>query len=249
MWLERYLSTSDKEEKITALSKELDKTPAKELAATAIRAAIDALPFVGGPISTLVEELIPNWKLQRLQRFVAALRVDLESLGSKIDVECLRKEEFGYLFEKTFRGVIMNYQAEKLDALKNILLNSMIATDVKQELKEYLLSVLENLSSLHMRFIALLEAPSEFYKSKGLQDGSAVLGGSLIQEMRKCFPELDDNTIRAVWSDLYNYGIVNTQANVLGAMISSTGSKALEGRLSEFGRLLTRFIRSPSGPT
>jgi hypothetical protein len=60
------------------------------------------------------------------------------------------------------------------------------------------------------------------------------------------FPELADGTMRAVWNDLYNYGIVSVTPNLLGAGISPIGSEALVGQLSEFGKLLVDFIGSPS---
>jgi hypothetical protein len=239
------MSASERDQKITAIVKKLDKTPAKEHIPTLLRAAIEAIPCVGGTFSTLIEELIPNWKMERLQRFVAELAVDLESLAGNIDLGYLRREEFGYLFEETFRIVLFEYREEKLAAFRNILLNSMVRTDVKQELKEYLFSTVRDLGSLHMRFIALLENPREFYGARGVRDDASAIGGSIIEELRRCFPELDDPTIRAVWNDLRNSEIVSMEARNLGAMISSSGSKALEGHLTEFGRLLTSFIRSP----
>jgi hypothetical protein len=237
------LSDSDREETIVAISKQLDETSAGQMAATNLRAVIAMIPFVGGAFSTLATELIPNWKLQRLNRFVAALKVDLEALGNRIDIQYLKKEEFGYILEKTFRAVVLNYQDEKLGALRNVLLNSMVRTDIKQDVKEYLLHLTESLDTLHMRFLALLRNPSEYYRNKQLQDNPH---GSMMTELRKCFPELADGTMRAVWNDLYNYGIVSVTPNLLGAGISPIGSEALVGRLSEFGKLLVDFIGSPS---
>jgi hypothetical protein len=238
------LSESDKEGKITAIAKQLDETPVEQMAATNLRAVIAIIPFVGGAFSTLATELIPNWKLQRLNRFVAALKVDLESLGARIDAEYLGKEEFGYVFEKTFRAVVLNYQDEKLEALRNVLLNSMLRVDMKQDLKEYLLHLTESLGILHMRFLALLRDPSEYYRDKNLPDNPY---GSMMTELHKCFPELADGAIRAVWNDLYNYGILNTESKVLGVgAASSPGCQVLNGRLSDFGNLLLSFITKPS---
>lgn len=199
---------------------------------------------MGGALNTLATELIPNWKMERLHRFVAALKVDLDTLGSKIDAEYLKREEFGHIFERTFRAVVLNYQSEKLDALKNALLSSMVRADIKQDMKEYLLHIIESLDTLHMRFLALLQNPTQYYLRKAIPDADGF-GGSMMGELCRCFSDLNDGTIRAVWNDLYNYGIVSAAPNNLGVMISSTGSRALVGQLSEFGKLVVSFAMQP----
>jgi hypothetical protein len=240
------MTDSDRESKVAAIVQKLDKTSGSDILATAFRAAVDAIPIVGGSLSTLVDQMIPDWKLKRLLTFVAELALDIESLQDKLDKDYIKTEEFGYIFEQTFRAVLQEHQNEKLQALKNVLLNSMVRKDVNQEMKEYMLNTLRKLDSIHMRFIGLLDNPAAYYKTKALSDGSPIPGGSMINEMRRCFPELNESVIRAVWNDLFTYGITNTDANSLGGMISTSGSKALESRLSQFGRLLVDFAKSPA---
>jgi uncharacterized protein YfbU (UPF0304 family) len=241
------MTESDRESKVAAIVQKLDKTPGHELAATAIRAAVDVIPIVGGSLSTLIEQMIPDWKFKRLSTFVAYLSVDIESVKERIQLDYLKKEEFGFLFEQTFRAVLENYQVEKLDALKNVLVNSMVSADVNQEMKEYILGLVGRLESLHMRFVSLLEDPTNYYKTHGVQDeiSQVVIGGSRMQELRKCFTAMTDESIRAVWNDLYNYALVSIDARNLGVMISDRGSRALTGLLTEFGKLFVRFIRLP----
>jgi hypothetical protein len=240
------MSQTDRESKVAAIVQKLGNTPGKELATTAIRAAVDAIPIVGGSLSTLIEQMIPEWRFKRLLTFVAELSVDIEACKDRIRLDYLSKEQFGFLFEQTFRAVLENYQVEKLEALRNILVNSMVSSDVNQEMKEYMLGLVGRLGSLHMRFVSLLEDPPDYYRSHEVEDNSSQLvGGSIMQELRKCFMTMTDDTIRAVWNDLYNYALVNTEARNLGAMISARGSRALEGRLTEFGRIFVRFVRSP----
>jgi hypothetical protein len=67
------LSDSDREKKIVKISKQLGETTPEQMAATNLRAVIALIPFVGGALNTLATELIPNWKMDRLYRFVGAL--------------------------------------------------------------------------------------------------------------------------------------------------------------------------------
>jgi hypothetical protein len=173
--------------------------------------------------------------------------VNLDRLGSKVDAEYLKREEFGHIFERTFRAVALNYQTEKLDALKNALLSSMVRTDIRQDMKEYLLHLIETFDSLHMRFLVLLRNPAEYYRREKIPDPSPSSYGSVMAELRRCLPDLGDGSIHAVWNDLYNYGIVNTDPNDLKAHAYSSpvGSEALVGRLSEFGKLVVSFAMQP----
>lgn len=241
------MSDSDREEKIVKISKQLGETTPEQMAATNLRAVIALIPFVGGALNTLATELIPNWKMDRLYRFVGALKVNLDRLGSKVDAEYLKREEFGHIFERTFRAVALNYQTEKLDALKNALLSSMVRTDIRQDMKEYLLHLIETFDSLHMRFLVLLRNPAEYYRREKIPDPSPSSYGSVMAELRRCLPDLGDGSIHAVWNDLYNYGIVNTDPNDLKAHAYSSpvGSEALVGRLSEFGKLVVSFAMQP----
>jgi hypothetical protein len=125
------MPNSNREREIAELSKQLDEVPEGQTAKTSLLAVLELIPTLGGFIATLANDLIPDWKLRRLHRFVATLSLDLNDLKERIDVDTLKKEEFGYMFEKTFRAVALNYQTEKLDALRNALLNSMIETDIR----------------------------------------------------------------------------------------------------------------------
>jgi hypothetical protein len=238
------MSDSDRERKIEEMSKQLDEVPEGQIAKTNLLAVLELIPTLGGFIATLANDLIPDWKLRRLNKFVATLSIDLNDLKNRIDVDSLKREEFGYMFEKTFRAVALNYQVEKLDALRNALLNSMIETDIRQDVKEYLLHLAESMDTLHIRFLSLLRNPSEYYKNKHVPDNPY---GSMLTELRKCFPELSDGASQAIWNDLHSYGILNTEPQYLGALAaSSPGCEVLDGRLTEFGNLFLRFITKPS---
>jgi hypothetical protein len=67
---------------------------------------------------------------------------------------------------------MLNYQVEKLDALRNILLNSMFRTDIEQEVKEYLLNVVENLTNLHIRLVRIAVQFASLRRSKSLDQSA-----------------------------------------------------------------------------
>ena len=51
----------------------------------------------------------------------------------------LSTDEFAFIFERSFRDAAENYQHERLDAFRGILVNAATRNDIKQEDKEYFL--------------------------------------------------------------------------------------------------------------
>jgi len=237
----------EREKRIQEIIKPLERMDAKEIVVALGKGLAGTVPYGGGLIAELLGVRLPDFQMKRLRRFVAELADDLEQLKARIDVEYVRREEFVHILQKTFRGVAENYQNEKLDALRAVLVNSCIIHQADEELKEYLVTIALELGTLHLRVIKILGAPRDFYVKKGLKDyrDEMALGGSIIESLRACLPEVPGDYIRSVWNDLYTRNLVNTEARVLGAMLSGKGSRTLEGRLSDLGKQLYAYISSP----
>jgi hypothetical protein len=105
-------------------------------------------------------------------------------------------------------------------------------------------NLVANLGTLHVRFLSLLENPDVYYQREHILDQPY---GSRMTELKKCFPSLEEGNIRAIWNDLYNYGIVTVDSNVgIGGMMSlyHGGSDALTGLLTSFGQQFTQFMKT-----
>jgi len=237
----------EREKRIQEIIKPLERMDAKEIVVALGKGVASTVPYAGGLIAELLGVRLPDFQMKRLRRFIAELADDLERLKAKIDLEYVRREEFIHILQKTLRGVAENYEKEKLDALRAVLVNSCIIRQADEELKEYLVTIALGLGTLHLRVIKILGDPGDFYVKKGLKDyrDEMALGGSIIESLRACLPDVPDDYIRSVWNDLYTRNLVNTEARVLGAMISGKGSRALEGRLSDLGKQLYAYTSGP----
>jgi len=237
----------EREKRIQEIMIPLEKTDAKDIVVALGQGLVSMTPYAGGLIAELLGVRLPDFQMKRLRRFVAELADDFQQLKAKIDSDYVRKEEFTHILQKTFRGVAENYQKEKLDALRAVLVNSCIIHQADEELKEYLVTIALELGTLHLRVIKILGDPRDFYVKKGLKDyrDEMALGGSIIESLRACLPEVPDDYVRSVWNDLYTRNLVSTEARVLGAMLSGKGSRTLEGRLSDLGKQLYAYISSP----
>lgn len=240
----------ERQKRVNEILAPLEGKSAQEVLFALGKGAISAIPYAGGVIAEVVGIIGPDFRLRRLRQFVAELAYDLEQLKEKIDSEYVRTEEFAHVIEKTFRGVAENYQKEKLNALRAVLLNSCIKTDIDQELKEYLLDITLQLSTLHVRLIRILRDPQGFYAAEKIRDSRdmAQIGGSVGESLKECLPDVPEGYVRSVWNDLYNMNVVYLEPRHLGVMIGGKGSKALEGKLTDLGKQLAFFITNPLNP-
>jgi hypothetical protein len=239
--------TGERQKRINEILAPLEGKSAQEVVSAIGRGAISAIPYAGGVIAELVGVLGPDFRLKRLRQFVAELAYDLEKLKEKIDAEYVHTEQFVYVFEKTFRGVAENYQKEKLNALRAVLLNSCIKKDIDQELKEYLLDITLQLGTLHVCLIRILRDPQGFYAAEKIRDRRDMeqIPGSIAESLKECLPDVPEGYVRSVWNDLYNMNVISLEPRYLGVGIGGKGSKALEGRLTDLGKQLAFFITTP----
>ena len=104
-----------------------------------LKAGLATAPFCGG-IASLMSDYIPSSKFQRLDQFAEKIAKDLYRLQNQVNEAIIQTDEFAFLFENCFRGVAENYQKEKLEAFRGILINSAIGVNLSEDEKEYFLN-------------------------------------------------------------------------------------------------------------
>lgn len=108
---------------------------------------VAAAPYVGGPLSILLDKYIPERRQKRIIEFYEDLFNEMKKLDDKkINQDYLQREEFGYLIEETTECVSKAYQKEKIKAYKNILINSLTDTQTNQDVKEIYLHLVNELT-------------------------------------------------------------------------------------------------------
>jgi hypothetical protein len=63
-----------------------------------VKAGINAVPLVGGPLASLIGDYVPTSTQRAVEKTVELLGEQLSSLEGRIDVEQVDKEEFSELF-------------------------------------------------------------------------------------------------------------------------------------------------------
>ncbi len=110
-----------------------------------------ASPFIG-----LLSNLIPSRRMIRVEMQLNDCFRRLGEMQAVIDKEWINREEFGFLFEECIRGFAENYQHEKIDAFKAILIKATVGSGLNVSEQEYYLSLVHRLTPLHIKLLRLL---------------------------------------------------------------------------------------------
>ncbi len=220
----------------------LDHTPARDHFVNVIKASLSAIPLIGGPISSLIGDYIPKKKEKRLHNFIRDLTIKLEEHHQQINstnVDYIKTEEFAFIFEESIRGVLSNYQKQKIFCYKGIIINSL-RYNLKSEQKEYFLHLVNNLSDLHLRIISISNNPDAYFEFHNL-DKDPVQMAAIGKVFQAALPGIDLDMIKSAYGEIYQMGLFNTDKSIFGTMTSSMGFRIVSGRLTPLGRAFIDF--------
>jgi hypothetical protein len=220
-----------------------DSFSARDHLLNIFKAALSAAPFFGA-ISSLMNDYIPSSRAGRMEGFAAQVAEDLRQLQDKVRSEYILTDDFAFLFEKCFRAVAETPQKEKLQALRAVLVNSTVSTDLKEEEKEFFLSLAMNLSTLHLRILRFMATPEEYLKAANIPPQKIT--GGFAEFFPVAMPGIHLDVIKSAFADLYQYGLSSTDRGIFGTITAGRGLELLKGRVSALGQSFISFctIRS-----
>jgi hypothetical protein len=225
-----------------ALENLKEKIPVGEHINNVFRAALSAVPTVGGVFSSLMTDYIPNRRATRIIEFAEAVASDIVKISDRLNADYVKTDEFAYLFEQCFKGVSEDYQQEKIDAYRAILLNSMLHPEMPQERNQLYLKIVNDLLPIHIHLLRAFYDPNGYARAVGIQTQSYSMTTSLSQLLRDLFPGLTADEIRSAVHDLDTLGLTNNISNSLTTMMSGGGIEKLAGRMTSYGRAFMCFI-------
>jgi hypothetical protein len=220
----------------------LNNDAKSELFARLAKIALASLPG-GGSIAELIDYGMTQMKEKRLREFLRQLRVDIEETRIVIDKNYVKTEDFAYLFEQTFRAVSVNYQKEKLEAYKALLLNSLIEIDEDSETKEYFLYLLNSITVTHLVCLKVIYDPTSWMSNRKMQIGPLVRKSRPLDDLRFLLPMYDSMQIIAIINDLSTHSLVSLPKGTESLYEEDeVRLGVLSNMLTELGRSFLRFI-------
>jgi len=209
------------------------------------RAGLQTIPIAGGAAAEFFNAIIsPPLEKRRqewMEEVAECLRKLEESKGISLD-DLIMNEVFTTTVMQASQSAIRNHQKEKIDALRNAVLNAALPTSPNDSLQQMFLNFVDTFTVWHIRLLKFFDNPAEGIKAKGLNLGNITMGG-LSHILEEAFPELKGERAfyDQVWKDLYSRGLVNTEG--LHTMMSGSGLMAQ--RATPMGRQFIEFITSP----
>lgn len=160
--------------------------------------ALASLPYIGGPLSYIIDKSVPEQVSVRYSTFMKSLEKDIATLKKKIDYSRFETPQFYSMFVKVIHEVICNHIEEKRILYKNILINTVDAFWNCNK-NDFFLSVTERLSPDAINYLYLIYTGFDQSEKK---DNFLAIGN-----LMKVFPSQSDYLME-IGSELVRYHLV-----------------------------------------
>lgn len=216
--------------------------------ASAAKAALGAVPFVGSLLAEIAGAVIPNQRIDRIGKFAEALEERLRSVEQNVVKSQLTNENFTELMEEALRQAARSVSQERREYIASLVARSLTAEQVEYQEAKHLLRILGELNDveilwLRLHLVSTLGGDEEFRKKHEdvfrpvqavIGAGRSILDKAALQESYK--------------EHLAQLGLLERQYQIDSRTKqpeydSFTGALKLRGyRLTPLGRLLLRYI-------
>ena len=204
------------------------------------KASALAFPFVGTGV-TLFDLVTAPLRGKRLSDWCEELRLRLNELSQKVDgltPEALATSEpFISAFAQATQAALKTHDAEKLEALRNAVLNVALAKAPSEDKQLLFVNFVDRFGRLHLRLLAFSE-DTEKHGGKWVRQGPGTI--VVHHLISKALPDLasEFQLVNAVVTELGSLGLIGV-SNAAGPI--PTFSKWITNLGEEF----LRFIREP----
>jgi len=209
-----------------------------EVAEGIARAAVSAVPVVGGPAAELLG-LVVDAPLHRRYRAwlerLAAVVDDLQAHG--LDVRSLEDNDaFITVLTNATQAAGRTHDQEKLDALRNAIANSALPTAPQEHEQMMFVRFVDEFTGMHLRILALLRDPAGWFQSRGLVRPNLIMG-SRTAVLEAGLPELQghSDTYMLAVNELAARGLENgsvsgivTEQGLWQALTTQLGNRFLD---------------------
>lgn len=107
-------------------------------------------------------------KIQRLEEFYGNLAASVNAVSDRVNQEFVSKDDFLDVFEEATHYVVLERHENKRLFFKNILVNSIISLDCDYDKTERYFRLLDVLTEIELRILAVLDNPDSYNKSHGM---------------------------------------------------------------------------------
>lgn len=211
-----------------------------------VRAGISMLPIAGAPASELLGLIVSPPLEKRRSEWMERVGAGLKDLEQKMGVvleELRNNDKFVDAAMDATQIAIRTSEKEKLEALRNALLNSALPNSPDELIRKMFFSLIDIFGVLHIKILELFNNPRIWFLKHQKQYPDHIMSGGLSNLIEIAFPILRERQeiYDQIWKDLYLRGLVSTEG--LHGTISAGGLEAK--RTTGIGDAFLNFISNP----
>ena len=193
------------------------------------RAVITAMPGIGGTALEMFNAIVVPPLERRRNEWMEHMAQAFEELQKRVTrLEDLQNNEgFIDVVIKASRIAVSDNQKEKIDALKNAIINAGTTESIDRALQQIFLGYIDTFSVWHFKILELLNNPPASF---GIQSQNEFAPVGSLDMVQRVIPELRgrEQFFTFVWKDLYTKGLVNQEVIVVrpgSTYLTSYGSQ------------------------
>ncbi|MBU1994990.1 hypothetical protein KKC15_09815 [bacterium] len=205
----------------------MDKFPEqsnKDYISSTVKGVVSAIPVAGGPLSVLFETVFSTPLDKRKKEWFQSLADAIEELTKKVDgitPEALSQNEvFISVSMQATQIALRNHQKEKLDALRNAVINSTNTISLDENKLLMFTRIIDDMTPLHLKVLEFLNNPNKFEQElqNRTSNNMRTHYPDNMNIWKEYYPELNSSRelITQVCKELYAKGFLFNELQLLG---------------------------------
>lgn len=225
---------------------EKPKLGASDIAHKIVKAGLSAMPLAGGPAAELFNAIITPPLARRRDKWIESIAEGLKQLEEKVEgfkIESLSENEmFITTVMHATQSAIRNHQEEKLEALRNAVLNATAPNPPEEDLQMMFLNWVDELTPWYLRILKFFDDPKGWAEKRGIKLTERPMGAPA-HALEDGFPELRGKRdfYDPIIKDLYSKDLMGLES----LHISMTGHGIYASRTTDRAKQFIQFITSP----
>jgi len=217
-----------------------------DVALAVVKAGVAAIPVVGGPVAELFGLVVTPSLDRRREAWMHSVADRIKGLEETVKgfrIEDLSKNEaFISTLTHASQAAIRSHQQEKLDALRNAVLNVATDSGPDENVQLMFVNLVDSLTPLHLRILNFFQNPSRPTGENPIRVMHSM--GTPARALEEAMPELRgrQEVYELVARDLHAAGLLSS--NSLTGMVTWQGM--YEKRTTNLGDQFIRFITLPA---
>ena len=210
-----------------------------------VRAGLSIAPYLGGSLAEFFSMVIAPPLEKRRDKWLIELYNQLKQIEKQIDgfkLENLQKDDnFISILLSATQIAMRTHQEDKLEALKNSVINSTLDTTVDENFQLIFLNIIDHYTPLHLLILRFIENPKLFRLTyQGINIDDLFSDTDLMHAFEDTFSDLNcnDEYYEQITRDLSSDGLIKSYTMPKREIVGKP-------RISDLGKQFLTFIGSP----